>query len=838
MMTDASSLRRRESSSTIVSFYDKSKLPLSISQQTSASAIARGLPPKASSILDVDGTLSSPKKLKKKPSRLDLSYLLPKSRSAKHQTPRPDSSNGRVLGHDIVALSPSVLSVSQGIDPRSIRQLSGNSTTVQSSELAKARAAASTANLPNLYDHYEQRSFQTIAKNELDMTTDESRSSSRSPSHALPLQSTSTNDYLSPSSKSPRRAPFSGNSTPAMPLSGPDTPVPSLATPSSLVSLPADYAASVSSRHTRTSKASKRTDRSLVDFDLHQSSVLSLSSDSEDDYTDAPKPFISTTRRPSADSSQSPTSVGSMGLPQPSRAPPSDATRARPPRSDRLTPGNNNHLSRVESVPDIAVCSSQPRISERTSSLSISSATTKTSHSMRSLSRLSLASTVTARSATAGSKLSPSPRSSSGVSGVHEARAITMMPAQTPHYHSNYYHNQQAAPRRSSQSSTASDLGRGSLSPTSIDHYLQSPNKPLSLDEMSIRSGKSMASVASSVGSPGLNSPLGNTSHNGRLMTVTRQEEMLLAALRLKRARMRENIIAELEAENDSASEEVLFQHLQPQPQPYQYLRGRENPHQAPNQPLPPPPKNRSSLDRRSSSSRQGSRRASSNPGGLAPLHEAPGAPALGHQRQQQTLVSPRAGAIAFETSDESSLSDAERGRILLYYDRPMEKVDDTFDTAEPSPDLSDFMDYDDGNSEDLPLHTPSDLGAGSGSGAGFRNLRKPPRLSLPVPAMAHGNTVAQGRYVGESVSARRGTPTKRHHGEDLHVRIVGDANDGGGGIPEDDVSAGIPRPDSPISPAETSLPMATALSRKKQVRLSAVGYVPGIEVGLWADDG
>src|SRR5699024_8479088 len=42
--SDAPDLRKRQSNSTIMSYYDKSRVPLSISQQTSASAMAKGLP--------------------------------------------------------------------------------------------------------------------------------------------------------------------------------------------------------------------------------------------------------------------------------------------------------------------------------------------------------------------------------------------------------------------------------------------------------------------------------------------------------------------------------------------------------------------------------------------------------------------------------------------------------------------------------------------------------------------------------------------------------------------------------------------------------------------------
>lgn len=76
----------RQSSNTAMgaAYYDKSRVPLSISQQTSASAMAKGLPPKASAILDLDGEIadagrkrSASGRRKMKPAMLDLSYLIP-----------------------------------------------------------------------------------------------------------------------------------------------------------------------------------------------------------------------------------------------------------------------------------------------------------------------------------------------------------------------------------------------------------------------------------------------------------------------------------------------------------------------------------------------------------------------------------------------------------------------------------------------------------------------------------------------------------------------------------------------------------------------------------------
>jgi hypothetical protein len=192
LVTDASSLRRRQSSSTITSFYDKSKLPLSISQQTSSSAMAKGLPAKANALLDVDGAISGGKK--KKPTRLDLSSFLSKTKSSKYIN--PETVKGQLRAPE-VARSPSDMSLSpltpppiqQRVErkprkkmtkeslrematlqeaqptrqaPRPLQQPSQGREVANPSDPTRHRPTKSTVNLHNLYDHYEQRSFQDM----------------------------------------------------------------------------------------------------------------------------------------------------------------------------------------------------------------------------------------------------------------------------------------------------------------------------------------------------------------------------------------------------------------------------------------------------------------------------------------------------------------------------------------------------------------------------------------------------------------------------------------------------------------------------------------------------
>jgi hypothetical protein len=92
----ASTLRKSRSSSTIRSWYDKSKLPLSISQQTSSSAIAKGLPTRVQQSLnprDMDQTLGS----KRKPAMLDLAFTTRKGSDATSKGMLTGSSFDRML---------------------------------------------------------------------------------------------------------------------------------------------------------------------------------------------------------------------------------------------------------------------------------------------------------------------------------------------------------------------------------------------------------------------------------------------------------------------------------------------------------------------------------------------------------------------------------------------------------------------------------------------------------------------------------------------------------------------------------------------------------------------
>ncbi|KAJ0327448.1 hypothetical protein COL5a_005827 [Colletotrichum fioriniae] len=177
--TETSSLARRGSNSTITSWYDKTKMPLSISQQTSSSAMAKGLPQKANAVLDIEGQSSTNVpaplnlKAKKRPSRLDLGPLLSR---AKHNSLKGKSDPQRassVHGQEYTNRSPSLASVTSPkstpppIQQRIERKLTRKSTYDSLNSTgsrprtgsSSRRGANDISTLPNLYEHYEQMSF-------------------------------------------------------------------------------------------------------------------------------------------------------------------------------------------------------------------------------------------------------------------------------------------------------------------------------------------------------------------------------------------------------------------------------------------------------------------------------------------------------------------------------------------------------------------------------------------------------------------------------------------------------------------------------------------------------
>jgi hypothetical protein len=151
--------------------------------------------------------------------------------------------------------------------------------------------------------------------------------------------------------------------------------------------------------------------------------------------------------------------------------------------------------------------------------------------------------------------------------------------------------------------------------------------------------------------------PGAGTSSNPRLMAVTRQEQMLLAALRNKRAMMRETMLAEAEGDVHKAR---------------QQLRGHKH------------------------TSSQATIRGP-------------------EEKQHRVLRHQGSGTSTGSTVKSASRSSRSAQKPAAY--------------VEPSPDLSDFMDFDDGMSGSDDGRRPfySSGGSGSGSSAGDGSMLAPP---------------------------------------------------------------------------------------------------------------
>ena len=335
-----------------------------------------------------------------------------------------------------------------------------------------------------------------------------------------------------------------------------------------------------------------------------------------------------------------------------------------------------------------------------------------------------------------------------------------------------------------------------------MDFYLDSHRA--SLVPSDVRSMRSSVSVSTASIRSKSDAVEWDDGTSGRLMAVTRQEEMLLAALRKKRAQIRENMISEL-GEEQSQSQE---------PDTMGGSRGLSHPR----------PRSRHSHNALASMSRHSSRSTIRAPD---------------TQAQEHRTVKSQGSQLSLRSSQGRKIVDPvekapERGRILLMLDRPTEVLN-AFDAAEPSPDLSEFLDFDAG-SEEFPQRSHSsrsDAYSGPSLSSASRSPSSHGRLSLsemahhlPYPGRTDPDRTRSPEFPGD------GRPAARRVA-DLHVEIM-DESFGDFDFP------GVPRPDSPISPSDMDIPIASSItSKRKAARLSAVGQnIPGMEAGWWGDDG
>ncbi|KAK1998894.1 hypothetical protein LX36DRAFT_14549 [Colletotrichum falcatum] len=812
--TETSSLTRRGSNSTITSWYDKSKMPLSISQQTSSSAMAKGLPPKANAVLDIEGkesnhlASSDDPKARKRPSRLDLGPLLALH---KHHSLRGKTESQQVARES--RRQPSLTSLASlpqlertpSIPQRAQRKLTRRSTLDSIKSMggrpragsSSRRGANDISTLPNLYEHYEQMTFDSALGHDGHDGPLAASDPSLDPAGQTRLRSSSTADQKKNAPRPPPRPPIQYEATSPTTEDHvgafPEPPRPT-GQYQQMQAADRDCASSVSSRYTKTSRASKRTSHSIVESDLMEKSVLSLSSDSEEDgLTDSVSKF--TESRGSDASSLGPSSLRSAN----SRDAPSSVAK-----SSRRSTKHTGFASTVDylGIPSKAP-PAQPPVNYPTRMSSLPATAYKPPAASNRLSRHSTNSSSTTRS-------SGDRPARPAYGGAQETRASSVPPP------AEFY----APPVRVEQPQRM--LAAKSSSARSVDQ----PTPPIS----------PTSTKASIPAEPSADTP---SETDARFMAVTRQEEMLLAALRMKRARMRESILAEYDGEMRSASPQHYQQQQQQQQHQHQYQhQHQQHRHHERNSsqttitemkwPEPPQTLRHQTSANSNSTIRAGSRSSSSRPGSTAPdkKHQRSSSsrypePVAPDPRLAPRSASRASGARRMVPVQEAAAAPAEakRERVLLYLDRPVGHVS-SMDLAEPSPDLSDYMDFENGSeTEDEPSF--------SGDVSFFRS---------PEAARHGAASRNRGRVLRTEERSRHESSPLRPKGDHASSpaakeRVRAPVVDAGAHR-----STGVPRPDSPVSP-EDSMGLSTkGLSRRKAVRLSAVGS-SGAEAVYWGDD-
>lgn len=830
--TDASSLRRRRSSSTIVSYYDKAKLPLSISQQTSNSAMAKGYPGKAAELLDMTASQvldmtcprpapKPPTMHKKKPSRLDLSHLLPASASSRLSrfSQKGKDNVNLVLGSDLFTRSPSVMSTPPALSPsgsepkpekhklrrkltkESLRSLPQtkrwNSVSSETNHVTMSlrKRATDTGNLNHLYEHYEKTSIRDTpdldepdaipsrrpsdAGSHAGSHTDSLTTSRKNLRQSAPVTSSPSTSksrhHGSPSFTSVAWRPFVAYSPDE--ACGPIAENPRVsATSSNLISPAGDYSASVSSRHTRTSRASKTTE-SFADFDPNATSVLSLSSDSEDDDLDPPRTAASIPSIGSRDSVVS--SIDHRRRPSNTSSISVDPARPQPKSRFRSSLGPQAPFLAIPEDDGTAAAHLQvnPRSSSLSSALTSDSPRPSVStiaSSVPSQSRLSQGSMSTADS-------SPThfsrPRLSAKANGPNQAPEIrhvamlqsrTATPTQRHQDCSSEKH--QANPSIRSPASPKKSRTPSASGPSKKDSVMEGQYDP------KIEHGGPILTLSGADAAP-----------EERFISVTRQEEMLLAAMRAKRALMRENSqISDAESQGSkTASKKESLSSIKT-------IKAKTVEEQ---------------LEARSSHVRQSSKKLSSALHFPEPPSSKPGPV----QAANRTEVTPE--EIPEEQED-----------ILMCMDRTVSTMD-PYDAAEPSPDLSDFIiDFDAGQFP-VPPKASHSRNSSIASAAG--------RLTHTKPAQHHRqSSFGRPRPDSEFLPNFQSTsfedappPLPEMNGFDLDAVAV--KAEHGLGISNEPVLSTNFHDEEIIQPP----------SRKKAVRISAVGLqLP--EVGQWGDDG
>lgn len=293
-------LRSEDSSSTLKSYYDRQKSPLSISQQTSASsardlALRKGYPPviQRSPLLQVESTLdpfdaqfsgkggyaeqnaaaeSLEKASRKKPARLDLSMLFPRSKRPGSMTPSPSSVSTNASRDTTTNSESGRRKLKKSHSKESIQSQKHS---IRSTKSHDPQQRQTNGTLLQVYDHYEHMPVRPPHMDRIPESCVYESNSSRDQLERQPglnrSSNTKTNRESYSNSNSSEHQPFSWKNLRASMISPP---------------WESSSAASISSRNTKTSRQTNGS--VLSNSDLQEKSVLSLSSDSEDDDLDPP----------------------------------------------------------------------------------------------------------------------------------------------------------------------------------------------------------------------------------------------------------------------------------------------------------------------------------------------------------------------------------------------------------------------------------------------------------------------------------------------------------------------------------------------------------------------
>lgn len=524
--SDAS--RMRESTSSIDSWYDKNKMPLVLSQQTSASAMAKGLPNKAHRLLDINNSNPPPvNRSTKMPPKLDFSSL----RGSKRTTKGPQAGLSPGLPPNDLTRSTS-LAVPVGPDsPRLRRKLQKRSTaedlafgyepsdqSLQSQSSERPAASAMMTHrtmhshhdeLPDLYQHYEQTSFRDVTAAE--QATDEQV-------QQVLLSKPGNNSAFDHSTTHPVLC-HELDATETTSHGRQDSQ-------NTVIYRPDGREAGATSRGSRGSRGTRVSKRSIVAArvqappDFQDRSVLILSSDSEEEIAE---PLFTKSKLHPA--KYLPTNIGVQHeLEQPlmdtdfssiSRSTLSTQSRSsKSTKSVESTGSSIRHLSTSKSTNMILPCyanTTPPSLVSDTNEIFQQNILTD---SLESTSSKLAIGTNMARSNLSSFKARPT-------------RAVTFLPAQGP---SDYYTTDESEeePTLGVVSKRHHELG-ALLHTDAAIRPADSLTPPLSPRSVEF---EKQPNHSSTNGSSGQN----------RYMAVTHQEEMLLAALRQKRMMMRKNV--------------------------------------------------------------------------------------------------------------------------------------------------------------------------------------------------------------------------------------------------------------------------------------------------------